>query len=43
MPVNPEVKVLEGKGGGNEGEETGSGERSDVIAFREVEMCCDEI
>ena len=39
----PEVEVLEGEDGDAEGEETGSGQRSDVIAFREVEMCCDEI
>ena len=41
MPVNPEIKVLQGKNGGNEGDETGSGKKGDVITVGKV--CCDEM
>ena len=37
------MKVLEGKSGGYEGDETGSGKKGDVTAVGEVEVCCDEM
>ena len=43
MPVDPDVKMLERKNGGGEGDETGSGKQGGVIKIREVEVSCDEI
>ena len=39
--MNPEMKVLEGKSGGYEGDETGSGKKGEVNTVGEV--CCDEV
>ena len=43
MPVNPEVKTLEWKTGGYEGDETGSGKQGGVVMIREVGVSCDKI
>ena len=43
MPVDPDVKMLERKNGGGEGDETGSGKKGGVVKMREVGVSSDEI
>ena len=43
MSVSSEVKVLKGKSGGDEGDETGGCKKGGVSTVGGVEVCCDEM
>ena len=43
MPVKPDVKMLEGKYGGGEGDKAGSGKQGGLVMIGAVEVSCDEI